>query len=376
VPVPDDQLPVELPDLRGADLAPKGTSPLAGEAARAWREVTCPRCGGPAQRDTDTMDTFVDSSWYFYRYCSPRDDTVAFDPDEVRRWMPVEQYVGGVEHAILHLLYMRFFAHVLHTLGYIDFDEPMKRLLNQGQVVNQGAGMSKSLGNGVDLGEQIDRYGVDAVRLTMVFAGPPEEDIDWADVSPASSLKFLQRAYRLADDVTSPVGADAATGDPGLRRVTHRTIADVTELVGSGRFNVAIARTMELVNATRKTIDASTSGPADPAVREAVGVVAQSLSLFAPYVAEEMWALLGYDPSIATSTWPTADPALLVTESVTMVVQVQGKVRAKLDVPPSIEQDEAKALALADVNVQRALDGREVAKVIMRLPAMVSIVPS
>jgi leucyl-tRNA synthetase len=381
VPVPDDQLPVELPHLVGADLAPKGTSPLAGEAARAWREVACPRCGGPAERDTDTMDTFVDSSWYFYRYCSPRNEQMAFDPEDVRRWMPVEQYVGGVEHAILHLLYMRFFAHVLHTLGYIDFDEPMKRLLNQGQVINNGAGMSKSLGNGVDLGKQIDLYGVDAVRLTMVFAGPPEDDIDWADVSPASSLKFLQRAYRLADDVTSPVGADPATGDEGLRRVTHKTIADITDLIGAGRFNVAIARTMELVNATRKAIDASApdssnAGPGDPAVREAVGFVAQALSLVAPYVAEEMWELLGYEPSIANSVWPTPDPALLVTESVTMVVQVQGKVRAKLSVPPSIGEDDALALALADANVQRALDGRGVAKVITRLPAMVSIVPA
>jgi leucyl-tRNA synthetase len=375
VPVPDDQLPVELPHLTGADLAPKGTSPLAGEAARAWREVACPRCGGPAQRDTDTMDTFVDSSWYFYRYCSPNDDTQAFDPAAVRRWMPVDQYVGGVEHAILHLLYMRFFAHVLHRLNLIDFDEPMKRLLNQGQVINEGAGMSKSLGNGVDLGEQINRHGVDAVRLTMVFAGPPEDDIDWADMSPASSLKFLQRAYRLADDVASAIGCDPAGGDVALRRVTHKTIAEITELIASGRFNVAIARVMELVNATRKTMDATASGPADPAVREAVGFVAQALSLFAPYVAEEMWELLGYEPSIADSTWPTPEPALLVTESVTMVVQVRGKVRAKLTVPPSIGEDDATALALADDNVIRALDGREVLKVITRLPHMVSIVP-
>ncbi len=374
VPVPDDQLPVELPDMRGADLAPKGTSPLASEAAASWREVACPACGGPAERDTDTMDTFVDSSWYFYRYCSPQFEGGPFRVDDVARWMPVQQYVGGVEHAILHLLYMRFFAKVLNDMGMIDFDEPMQRLLNQGQVINQGKAMSKSLGNGVDLGEQIDLYGVDAVRLTVVFAGPPEDDIDWADLSPASSLRFLQRAYRLATEVASERGVDYANGEKTLRQATHKAIKDVTDLVGIGRFNVAIARVMELVNATRKTIDTG-AGPADPAVREAVGFVAQALSLVAPYVAEEIWEVLGEAPSVANSTWPTPEPALLVTESVTMVVQVQGKVRGKIEVSPDITEEEATAVALADPNVQRALDGREVLKVITRLPKMVSIVP-
>ena len=375
VPVPDDQLPVRLPDLRGADLAPKGTSPLAGEAASEWRNVACPSCGGPAQRDTDTMDTFVDSSWYFLRYCSPGHADGPFDPADVARWMPVDQYVGGVEHAILHLLYMRFFTKVLRDMGMLDFDEPMLRLLNQGQVINEGKAMSKTLGNGVDLGKQIDEFGVDAVRTTVVFAGPPEDDIDWADMSPASSLKFLQRAYRLATEVTSGAGADAASGDVTLRRVTHRTIAEITQLIDSGRFNVAVARTMELVNATRKAIDTG-CGASDPAVREAVEFVAQALSLVAPYVAEEMWETLGLAPSIANSAWPTADPALLVTESVTMVVQVQGKVRGKLEVSPDIAEDDAVAAALADAGVQRALDGRDVAKVITRLPRMVSIVPA
>lgn len=374
VPVPDDQLPVKLPDLRGADLAPMGVSPLAGEAASSWRVVACPQCGGQAERDTDTMDTFVDSSWYFYRYCSPHNDEAAFDVEAVRRWMPVAQYVGGVEHAILHLLYMRFFAHVLCDMGLIDFNEPMQRLLNQGQVINKGKAMSKSLGNGVDLGEQIDLFGVDAVRLTMVFAGPPEEDIDWSDVSPRSSLKFLQRAYRLAVDVGSVVGTDPGAGNLALRRATHKAIADVTELVESGRFNVAVARIMELVNATRKAIDEG-PGAQDGAVREAVGFVAQALSLVAPYVAEEIWALLGYEPSVANSPWPTPDPALLTQDIVTMVVQVQGKVRAKLAVPPGITQQDAEQLAMADPGVQRALDGRGVAKVIARLPKMLSLVP-
>ncbi len=372
VPVPEDQLPVELPDLRGAALAPKGESPLA--AAAEWRNVSCPQCGGPAQRDADTMDTFVDSSWYFLRYCSANDDQHAFDPEAVRRWMPVDQYIGGVEHANLHLLYSRFFTKVLRDLGLVDFDEPFKALMNQGQVINQGKAMSKTLGNGVDLGKQLDEFGVDAVRTTVVFAGPPEDDIDWADVSPGSAVKFLQRAHRLATDVTSAPGADPAEGDLTLRRIVHRSIADITELLDAGRFNVVVARTMELVNALRKAIDQG-CGPADPVVREGVAFVAQSLSLVAPYLAEEMWEALGLEPSVATSNWPAAISELLVQDSVTMVVQVQGKVRAKLDVSPDISESEATELALADANVQRALDGRAVLKVIAKLPRMVSIVP-
>jgi leucyl-tRNA synthetase len=371
VPVPDDQLPVELPYLAGTDLAPKGTSPLA--AATEWVNVDCPKCGGPAKRDTDTMDTFVDSSWYFFRYCSPGDQDGPFDPADVRRWMPVTQYVGGVEHAILHLLYMRFFTKVLHDMGMVDFEEPMRRLLNQGQVINQGKAMSKSLGNGVDLGVQIDAFGVDAVRLTVVFAGPPDEDIDWADVSPAGSLKFLQRAYRLAEQVTSKPGAPAGAGDVELRRETHRLLADIDSAMGRQRFNVAVARIMELVNATRKAMDGA-PGPADPAVREAAEVITIALSLVAPYVAEEMWERLGRTPSVAGASWPTVDPSLLVTQSVTCVVQVQGKVRGRLQVPPEIGEDELRSRALAEESVVRALGGREVVKVIIRAPKLVSIV--
>ncbi len=373
VPVPEDQLPVRLPDMRGAALSPKGTSPLA--SATDWVNVACPSCDGPATRDTDTMDTFVDSSWYFFRYCSPHYTDGPFDPQAVADWMPVAQYVGGVEHAILHLLYMRFFTKVLRDMGMVPFDEPMARLLNQGQVINEGRAMSKSLGNGVDLGKVIDEFGVDAVRLTVVFAGPPEDDIDWATMSPASSLKFLQRAYRIASDVTSAPGADVSTGDQVLRRATHRAIAEITQLVESGRFNVAVARTMELVNAARKAIDGDTGG-GDVAVREAAAFVAQSLSLVAPYVAEEMWETLGLAPSIANSQWPTFDPSLLVEDSVTMVVQIHGKIRGKIEVPPDIDEEQALELALADPGVQRWLEGRDVAKVIARLPKMLSLVPS
>ncbi|MFP5283539.1 MAG: leucine--tRNA ligase [Actinomycetes bacterium] len=373
VPVADDQLPVELPDLRGADLAPKGVSPLA--AATDWVNVACPRCARPATRDSDTMDTFVDSSWYFFRYCSPTSTDGPFDPDAVRRWMPVDQYVGGVEHAILHLLYMRFFTKVLHDMGLVDFDEPMRRLLNQGQVINQGKAMSKSLGNGVDLGAQIDQYGVDAIRLTVVFAGPPEDDIDWADLSPAGSLRFLHRAHRLAADVRSAPGADPAGGDAALRRQTHRLLADIQLGMDSQRFNVVVARVMELVNAARKAMDSSV-GLADPAVREAAEVVTVALSLVAPYVAEEMWERLGHRPSVAEAGWPRVDPTLLVQESVTCVVQVQGKVRARLEVPPAIGEDELKGLALAEPAVVRALSGREIRTVIVRAPKLVSVVPA
>jgi leucyl-tRNA synthetase len=371
VPVPDDQLPVVLPELKGADLKPRGSSPLA--AAEDWVNVDCPACGGPATRDTDTMDTFVDSSWYFLRYCSPHYTEGPFDPEAVRDWMPAEQYVGGVEHAILHLLYSRFFTKVLHDMGLVDFVEPFTALLNQGTVINQGKKMSKSLGNGVHLGEQLSAFGVDAVRLTLVFAGPPEDNIDWADLSPAGSLKFLQRVWRLSGDVTSAPGTSPADGDPALRKATHRTVHDAEQLLESHRFNVVVARVMELVNTTRKAID-SGCGPADPAVREATETVAILLSLVAPYTAEEMWERLGHRPTVARVDWPVVDPALLVEDSLTAIVQVQGKLRAKLEVSPDISEADLEALAMADPGVVRALEGRTVRKVIVRAPKLVNIV--
>ena len=371
VAVPEDELPVTLPELRGADLKPKGTSPLG--AATDWVNTTCPTCGGPATRDTDTMDTFVDSSWYFLRYCSPHDETQAFDSEAVNRWMPADIYVGGVEHAVLHLLYARFFTKVLHDMGLVEVDEPFAAQLNQGFVINQGKKMSKSLGNGVNLGAELEAYGVDAVRLTLVFAGPPEDDIDWAEVSPAGSLRFLQRALRLADDVSSDPGSDVTGGDLGLRRVTARTVSAAADLVESFRFNVMVARVMELVNLTRKAIDTG-CGAADPAVREATEVVAQLLSLVAPYTAEEMWSRLGHRPTVALSAWPEVDPALLVQESVVAVVQIQGKVRARLDVSPEISAADLEQAAMADPAVQKALDGMQIRKVIVREPKLVNIV--
>ncbi len=376
VPVPDEQLPVVLPDLRGQDLAPKGVSPLA--AATDWVNTECPKCGGHARRDTDTMDTFVDSSWYFLRYCSPSYEHGPFELAAVQRWNPVDLYVGGVEHAILHLLYSRFFVKVLQDMGMVDFGEPFTRLLNQGQVINQGRAMSKSLGNGVDLGEQLAAHGVDGIRLTMIFASPPEDDIDWADVNPDASVKFLGRVWRVASEAGAAAAAGAATaspadGDVSLRKVTHRTIDEVTRLVEVARLNVAVARLMELTTATRRAID-SGPGAGDPAVREAAETLTVLLSLFAPYTAEECWELLGHEPSVAQAGWPVADPALLVEELVTCVVQVDGKVRDRLEVPPGIGADDLQAQALATAGVSRALAGREVRKVIVRAPRLVNVV--
>ncbi|WP_210506047.1 leucine--tRNA ligase [Naasia sp. SYSU D00057] len=369
IPVPEEQLPVTLPPTEGLDLKPKGVSPLA--AATEWATTTTPD-GRPARRDSDTMDTFVDSSWYFLRFLSPNDDTQAFDQAEAEKWAPVDQYVGGVTHAILHLLYARFITKVLFDMGYVSFTEPFSALLNQGMVQMDGAAMSKSKGNLVRLSEQLDQYGVDAIRLTMAFAGPPEDDIDWKDVSPAGSLKFLSRALRLAQDVTSSPDVIWKQGDDSLRRVTHRFLADAPGLVEAFKFNVVVARIMELVNAVRKAID-SGPGAADPAVREATETVALALSLFSPYTAEEMWERLGYPPSVALHGWRKADPALLVEESVTAILQVDGKVRGRIDVSPKIAPEELEQLARTDAGVARAIGDREVANVIVRAPRLVNI---
>ena len=371
VPVPLDQLPVQLPDASTLDLSPKGSSPLG--AADHWAIVACPTCGAEARRDADTMDTFVDSSWYFLRYMNPQLDTAPFEPADAKRWMPVDQYVGGVTHAILHLLYSRFFVKVLHDMGMVEFTEPFSRLLNQGMVQMDGSAMSKSRGNLVKLSEELDEHGVDAIRLAMVFAGPPEDDIDWADVSPAGAKKFLARAWRLSGDVTSAPTTDFSAGDLSLRKLTHKVVADAQLAVETYRFNVVVARAMELVNATRKAID-SGCGPADVAVREAAEAVAIVLSLVAPYTSEEMWSRLGHEPAIALAPWPTVDPALLVEDSVQCVVQINGKIKERLEVSPAITQDELRALAFAVPAVAEALAQGEPKAVIVREPKLVNIV--
>ncbi|MFT4245365.1 MAG: leucine--tRNA ligase [Micrococcaceae bacterium] len=372
VPVPDEQLPVKLPDdVKGEQLAPKGISPLASMGD--WANVDCPECGGKAHLDGDTMDTFVDSSWYYLRYINPNMADKPFDSNEVNHWLPVDHYVGGVEHAILHLLYSRFVTKVLRDLGHLNFDEPFKNLLNQGQVLNQGKAMSKSLGNGVDLGEQLNNYGVDAVRLSMIFAGPPEDDIDWADVSPNSSVKFLGRAWRLGDDVKSEAGVDASKGDKKLRAVTHKTLKEAAEAIEQQKFNIIVARVMELVNHTRKAIDSGCGGE-DPAAREATEVVATVLSLVAPYTAEDLWEKLGHKESVVHASWTEVDEDLLVQETLTAVVQVNGKLRHKMEVPANITAEELEKQALEAESVQRAIGDKPIRKVINRAPKLISVV--
>ena len=369
VPVPDDQLPLTLPEVEGLDLAPKGTSPLG--AATEWMNTTDPETGEPALRDSDTMDTFVDSSWYFLRFLSPGDPNEAFSSKEADRWAPVDSYIGGVEHAILHLLYARFITKVLYDMGLIDFTEPFSTLINQGMVLLGGSKMSKSKGNLVEFSASMRDPGADAVRTAIAFAGPVEDDINWEDVSTTGAQKFLARAWRVAKDVTSSPDVVWAEGDVNLRRLTHRLWADAPGLVEQTKFNVVVARLMELVNATRKAIDTG-AGPADPAVREAAEATAMILDLFAPHTAEEMWEVLGYDSFVGLVPWRQADPTLLVEETVTAVVQVDGKLRATLEVPTRIDGPALEALAHADPKVARALEGREVVKAIVRPPKVVS----
>ncbi len=363
------ELPVRLPSSEGLDLKPKGSSPLG--AATEWSSVT-DESGANWVRDPDTMDTFVDSSWYYLRFLSAQDDTQAFDPELAQQWGPIDQYAGGVEHAILHLLYSRFITKVLHDLGYLDFEEPFSALLNQGMVLQDGAKMSKSKGNLVEFASELREHGADALRVTLAFAGPPEDDIDWADVSVQGSAKFLARAWRVSGDVSSEPGVDFSTGDAALRRHTHKLLADAPGLVESYKFNVLIARLMDEVNTARKAIDSGVGG-GDPAVRESAETVAMILSLFAPYAAEDMWARLGHEPTVALQVWPEADPALLIEDEVTLVVQVDGKVRDRLMLPASVSEAEASAAAHASAAVQRAIGDREIVNVVVRVPKIVSI---
>jgi leucyl-tRNA synthetase len=371
VAVPDSQLPLLLPDAKGLDLKPKGQSPLA--AATEWVNTNCPKCNGPAKRDTDTMDTFVDSSWYYLRYPSSTNHSEPFNRSEIDTWLPVDQYVGGVTHAILHLLYSRFFTKVLYDMKMLNFTEPFTRLLNQGMVVMDGSAMSKSRGNLVRLSDELESHGVDAIRLSMVFSGPPEDDVDWADVSPSGSVKFLSRAWRLSGDVSSAPGVDFSKGDISLRKATHKALHDAGFAVESFRFNVAVARVMELVNATRKAID-SGCGAADPAVREATEAIAIMLSLVAPFTAEEMWERLGHQPAIALAGWPTVDPALLVDDEVEAVIQINGKIKDRMNVSPSISEADFQAAALAQPAIIAELAGATPKKVIARAPKLVNIV--
>jgi leucyl-tRNA synthetase len=366
VAVPDEQLPVLLPE--DVDFQPGGESPLARHPT--WKHVACPSCGGEAVRDTDTMDTFVDSSWYFFRYCSPTYEDGPFRREDVDRWMPVGQYTGGVEHAILHLLYSRFFTKVLYDLGLVGFTEPFPRLMNQGQVIYDGASMSKTKGNIVEPMPLVERWGADSMRLTILFSGPFEDDIDWALIEAPPDRRpgvhqWLGRVFTAVGDA-----ADTDAAEPeGLVRLTHRTIKAVTDDLERFRFNVAISKLMVLTNEMRSTLDSGGGA------RTAAEALAQMLAPLAPFAAEELWReVLGHDTSVHTSTWPGYDEALAAEETVTMIVQVDGKVRDKIQVDAGISEEEALALARASEGGARALAGRAVAKEIVRAPRLVNLV--
>jgi leucyl-tRNA synthetase len=365
--VPDDQLPVLLPDDI-TEFKPKGVSPLATSAG--FVEVACPKCGGPARRETDTMDTFVDSSWYFLRYTG-LDPERPFDPERVVAWMPIDQYTGGIEHAILHLLYSRFFVKVLHDLGLVPFTEPFSAMLNQGMVVMQGAAMSKSRGNLVEPTAIIDQYGADVARLTILFAGPFEDDVDWADVSPEGVARWVQRVWRAVLGATGPDG-DERPSDPELVRLAHRTTKGVTDDLERFRFNTAISKLMVLTNGLTEALRSGRGSAAER--RDAASRLVLLLAPLAPFVTEELWRVLGNVTSVHLARWPASDPELTRAQRVTCVLQVDGKVRDRLQVEPEAGEDELRAAALASAKVQTALAGRQVARVVVVPPKLVNVV--
>lgn len=365
VPVPRSELPVLLP--KDVAFTGRGASPLAGAAE--WRRVACPACGGPAERETDTMDTFVDSSWYYLRYTSPDETDRLFDPERARFWMPVDLYVGGKEHAVLHLLYSRFITKVLHDAGLVPVDEPFQRLLAQGMVVHGGAKMSKSKGNVVSPEDIIATYGADAARLFILFAAPYDKDLEWSDQGVEGCYRFLQRVWRLV--AAPPTGGDDPAASDRVRRAVARTVKKVTEDVGERRsFNTAVAALMELTNALT-----AEQGQAEPAaMRGAATTLVQLLAPFAPFLAEELWHRLGHEGSVHATRWPTYDPELLREATVEVAIQVNGRVRARMVVPADAGPRELEALALADERVRGLLDGRSVAKVVAIPGRLVNLV--
>jgi leucyl-tRNA synthetase len=362
VPVPEDQLPVLLPEVD--DYLPKGRSPLA--AAEDWVNVGCPRCCGPARRETDTMDTFVDSSWYYMRYCDPSNDHAPFDRDVVDYWLPVDQYIGGVEHAILHLLYSRFFVKALNDMGLVGFREPFARLFTQGMVYRNGAKMSKSKGNVVDPREYIERYGADTTRLWPPFLGPVDQDAEWHEDGIEGVARFLQKLWRVALTAAEQPPAQDVTATP-LARKAHQTIAKVTDDIGR-RFvlNTPIAAVMELVNEISRS-------PDDPSARFAAETAVSLIQPYAPHIAEELWERLGHE-HLWEAPWPQADSALLEEDTFELVVQVNGRVRDRFQVPADLSEDELVARAKESPKVQAHLDGGEVRQTIVVPRKLVNLV--
>jgi leucyl-tRNA synthetase len=377
VPVPERDLPVVLPE--DVVLTGTGGSPLA--AHQAFVRTRCPRCGGPASRETDTMDTFVESSWYFARYCSPSAEDTPFDPAETGYWLGadgVDLYIGGIEHAVLHLLYARFFTKVLRDLGLLRLDEPFRNLLTQGMVIKDGAKMSKSKGNVVDPDYLVERYGADTARLFCLFQAPPEKDLEWSDQGVEGMSRFLQRLWRLVHGLDARLAAPGAPLPPSLapvdrelHRRTHDTIRRVTEdVVERLHFNTAVAAVMELVNAIGDT--AATAAGA--VLREAVDTTLRLLAPFVPHVASELWEASGHATALDAERWPAADAAALLREAVTLPVQVNGRLRGRIEVASDAEEDEVVAAALADPQVAAHVGGRPLRRHVVVRGRMVNLV--
>ncbi len=385
VPVPDEQLPVELPKL--AQFSGRGDSPLA--QVPEFVNVTCPKCGGAARRETDTMDTFVDSSWYFYRFADAHNDRLPFDPAKVGYWCPVDFYSGGIEHAILHLIYSRFFARVFRDLGMVEHAEPFTHLLTQGMVLKNGKVMSKSVGNVVDPDTMIDKVGVDALRLYIMFVAPPEKEVEWTDSGLEGSFRWLARVWHIAQlwrpRLAKEVAAGAALNPHGLteaeraiRRKTHDTIRRVTlDIETRQQFNTAISAMMELVNdlyAFTKRHEEAPSPQAGIVVGEALGALIVMLSPFAPHTAEELWEQFGHTGTLAAARWPDYDQEAAKLEEIVIPIQVNGKVRSRLTVSPGISDEELEKLALADTAIQPYTQGKTIRKVVIAKGRLVSIV--
>ncbi len=379
VPVPDFDLPVMLPAQ--APFTGEGGNPL--EKVPEFVNTTCPRCGGAARRETDTMDTFVDSSWYFYRYLSPHDDKQAVAAEQVRYWFPIDLYIGGTEHAILHLVYSRFWTKVMRDLGIVGFDEPVTRLFPQGMVHRNGEVMSKSKGNTVAPDEVIAKYGADTLRLYILFAAPPEMSLEWSESGIAGPHRFLQRVYRLLDRHAAALARQqgdptTATGDAAvLRKRVHQAIqrvaADIDERI---HLNTAVAALMELLNEIEAAVSKLGEDPPSKAVlREALETLLLLLSPFTPHVCEELWARLNPEKgSIVDAAWPVADPAVAREEAVELAVQVNGKVRARITVPAGAGEEAVRAQALAEPRVREHMDGKRVSKVVVVPGRLVNVV--